>query len=166
MIMNQGDAFAFKAIDGNYKAIICTSVYKESSPHTYRFAALTYSKPEVPSINDIIDSDFFGVANTKEGHFKYSNEALNKMWGIYTGMKPYYVGAYGFIIWRKDLQKFKSELIYIGNLKILDNIDKNGNGGVNASSWPFLQSFFNDQIKVTLNGRGQKTFKVTSILSE
>jgi hypothetical protein len=81
-------------------------------------------------------------------------------------MKPYYVGAYGFIIWRKDLQKFKSELIYIGNLKILDNIDKNGNGGVNASSWPFLQSFFNDQIKVTLNGRGQKTFKVTSILSE
>lgn len=77
MIMNQGDAFAFKAIDGNYKAIICTSVYKESSPHIYRFAALTYSKPQVPSINDIIDSDFFGVANTKEGHFKYSNEALN-----------------------------------------------------------------------------------------
>ncbi|WP_114940506.1 hypothetical protein [Mucilaginibacter endophyticus] len=164
--MTQGDVLTFLAADNRYKMIICTSIYNEKSPHNYTFAALTYNSEKIPTVVDAVEDDFWGVANIRNDIFKYSNSELENMWMIHPEIKRCQLGSYGFIIWRKDYLKFKDKMMLIGNLKIINNLDKNGNGGVNASSWSFLQGFFNNEVSSVLKYKSQKMFKVRSILCE
>lgn len=164
--IKMGDLLTFKASDNNYKVLLCTSVYKERSPHYYTFAALTYSGEEKPTLPDAIDSKFFGVGNTHNEIFKYSDAALVKIWSIHPEIKNYLLGSYGFTIWRKDFMKFQEHFEFIGNLQILEHIDKNGCGSVNASSWDFLKNFFNEELEAILRYRGQKMYKVKSIIKD
>ncbi|WP_125047745.1 hypothetical protein [Pontibacter arcticus] len=162
--INQGDVLTFKASDERFKVLLCTSTHKEISPKNFTFAALTIDEQEKPTIETIIDSDFFGIGNTKNDYFKYSDEELERMWSIHPELKPYFLGSYGLIIWRKDLMKFQDNFEIIGSLKIVDNLDKNGNGSMNASDWDYLTDFFNGKYISILMGRGQKLFKVKSII--
>lgn len=38
--------------------------------------------------------------------------------------------------------KFRENFDKIGSLKVIDNLDKNGNGGMNASDMTFLDNLF------------------------
>ncbi|TSJ40599.1 hypothetical protein FO440_12680 [Mucilaginibacter corticis] len=157
-----GDILSFKGIDKKYKAIICTGIYKDHNPHYYEFAATTYSDENKPSLVDIINSKFYGVGNNKS--FDYSKLELDNMWKIHPEVKPYYIGSYGFLIWKKDLRTFYSELELVGNINIVHNLAQNGNGSVNASSLNFLRDFFAfDSLNILLE-RGQETYQVKSIL--
>lgn len=164
--INQGDLLTFKATDDKYKVFLCTSTYKEKSPQNFSFAALTYDNEDKPTVEDILHTDFWGIGNTKNDYFKYSDIELNQMWRIHPETKPYFLGSYGLIIWRKDLMKFRDNFEIIGNLKIVDNLDKNGNGGMNASDWDFLKDFFTNKINSVLPDRGQKTFKLKAIIKD
>ncbi|GAB3720702.1 hypothetical protein [Flavobacterium koreense] len=164
--INQGDLLTFKANDEKYKVLLCTSTHKEKSPQIFTFAALTYDDIEKPNAEKILNSDFWGVGNTKNDHFKYSDNELNKMWSIHPYIKPYFLGSYGLVIWRKDFMKFRENFELIGNLKIVDNLDKNGNGGMNASDWSFIKDFFAKNFNAILADRGQKNFKVKSIIRD
>ena len=154
----------FKATDNKYKVLLCTSTYKDKSPQNFTFAALTYDSFDKPTITNILDSEFLGIGNTKNDYFKYSDKELNKMWTMHPETKPYFLGSYGFTIWRKDFMKFRDNCDVLGNLKIVDNLDKNGNGSMNASDWTFLNKFFSDNYILVLSNRGQKPFKLKSIL--
>lgn len=162
--IQQGDVITFISSDNKYKALLCTSTHKDKSPQNYTFAALTYSSHKKPVVDDLIASEFYGVGNTKNDYFKYSESEIEKIWRIHPEIKPYFMGSYGFIIWRKDFMKFRDNFEIIGNLNIVDNLDKNGNGGTNASDWDFLKDLFTDKLKNKLNERGQNTFKVISII--
>ena len=162
--INQGDLLTFRASDKKYKVLLCTSTYKDTSPQSFTFAALTYDSSEKPTITNILDSDFWGIGNAKNDHFKYSDIELDKMWSFHPETKPYFLGSYGLVIWRKDLMKFRDNLEIIGNIKIVDNLDKNGNGSMNASDWAFLNEFFSDDYISVLSNRGQMPFKLRSIL--
>lgn len=162
--INQGDLLTFKTTDNKFKVLLCTSTYKVKSPQNFTFAALTYDSFDKPTIVDILDSEFLGIGNTKNDYFKYSDKELNKMWTIHPETKPYFLGSYGLIIWRKDFMKFRDNFEVLGNLKIVDNLDKNGNGSMNASGWSFLNQFFSNTYIATLINRGQKPFKLESIL--
>ena len=162
--VNQGDILTFKAADGRYKALLCTSTYKEKSPRNFTFAALAYDSVEKPTLESICETDFFGIGNRKSDYFKYADNELDRMWTLHPEVKPYYLGSYGLIIWRKDFMKFRDNFEFIGNVKIADNLDKNGSSGMNASDWNFLQAFFNEKFKTILPERGQAVFKVKAIL--
>jgi hypothetical protein len=54
----------------------------------------------------------------------------------------------------------------VGNIKIVNNLDKNGNGGVNASDWYFLYEFFSDAGIGILSERGQGIYRLESIIHE
>jgi hypothetical protein len=62
--------------------------------------------------------------------------------------------------------KFRDNFEIIGNLKIVDNLDNNGNGGMNPSDWSFITDFFTFKINSVLPERGQKTFKLKAIVKE
>lgn len=164
--INQGDLLTFKTADERYKVLLCTSASKEKSPQNFSFAALTYDNEDKPTVEDILLSDFWGIGNTKNDYFKYSDIELNKMWNIHPETKPYFLGSYRLIIWRKDFMKFRDNFEIIGNLKIVDNLDNNGNGGVNPSDWSFITDFFTFKINSILPERGQKTFKLKAIVKE
>jgi hypothetical protein len=164
--VNQGDLLTFKAADDRYKTFLCTSTYKEKSPQNFTFAALTYDSLDKPTIESIYESEFYGIGNRKSDHFKYSDKELQRMWTIHPEIKPYDLGSYGLIIWRKDLMKFRDNFELIGNIKIVDHLDKNGSGGMNASDWNLLQEFFNEKFKAVLPERGQTAFKVKAILRD
>ena len=162
--INQGDVLTFIADDGKHKAIICTSVYKEKSPQNFTFAATTVDQEGLPSINDVTENGFYGIGNRIADYFKYSEEEINNMWNQHPEIEPYHLDSYGLVIWRKDFMKFRDNFNLIGNLKLVDNLDKNGNGSMNSSDWMFLKDFFNQKFKNVLLERGQKQFKVKAII--
>ncbi|MCC9065637.1 hypothetical protein [Flavobacterium piscisymbiosum] len=165
--IKQGDLFSFIADDGKYKALLCTGIYIDKSPNNFTFCALTYSSYEKPTIEITKESSFFGVGDaTKNNIYKHSDEELEKMWIIHPEIKPYILGCYNFIIWRKDFMKFRDNFEFIGNLNVVNNIDKNGNGSVNASNWEGLKNLFNEKLYEIMSQRDQKIFKLKSIIKE
>ena len=162
--INRGDVIAFKANDQRYKALICTSTFKDGSPQYFTFAALTINQEKLPSLVEIEESYFYGIGNRKDNTFEYSEKELVNMWSIHPEIKPYFLGSYGLIIWRKDFIKFMENLEFVGQLNIIGNLDKNGNGSVNASDWEYLKDFFDERYKRMLAERGQKLFKTSAII--
>jgi hypothetical protein len=162
--INKGDILTFKADDGKYKVIICTSVYMEKSPYHFTFAATTIDQVDLPSIDDVIEHDFYGIGNIKANFFIYSKEEIENMWSEHPEIEPYHLGSYGLIIWRKDFRKFKDNFNLIGNFNIVDNLDKNGNGSMNSSGWTFIKDFFNQKYKSVLPERSQRQFKIKAII--
>ena len=160
----QGDVLSFLADDNKYKAMLCTSVHNDRSPQYCYFAATTYSSATKPSLEDILYSNFYGIGNTRSEYFAYTESELEHMWAIHPEVKPYFLGSYHFIIWKKDLRAIQSNLELVGNLSIISNLDMHGNGGVNASSWDFLRQFFTDSGLNKLSERGQRTYSLKSIL--
>jgi len=163
--VNKGDLLTFKAADGKYKALLCTSVYKDKSPHNFSFAVLTYDSIEKPTFEKILEGEFFGIGN-RYSCFAYSDNEVERMWTLHPEINPYHLGSYGLIIWRKEFVKFRDNIEIIGNIEIIDHLDKNGNGGMNGSDWNFLQDFFNEKFKTILPDRGQKVFKIKAILRD
>jgi len=164
--INKGDILTFKGTDNRYKSILCTSCHREKSPHNFTFAALTFDDFKKPSIEDIYDTKFYGIGNIKDDYFQYSSSEREKIWATHPEIKPYCLGTYGIIIWKKDLMKFKNNVELIGNINIVDNLDKNGRSGLNTSDWNFLTDFFTEKYKSILQARGQKTFKLRSVIRD
>jgi hypothetical protein len=164
--LNKGDVLTFKGLDNLYKAILCTSCYKEKNPHNFIFAALTFDDEYKPSLDDIYKTDFYGIGNIKDDYFQYSPYERERIWKTHPEIKPYSLGSYGLIIWSKDFMKFRDKVELVGNIDIVDNLDKNGSGSLNASDWGFLTDFFTDKYKTILEERGQKTFKLQSIIRD
>lgn len=165
-VVNQGDILTFIAADGNYKVFLCTSTYKERSPHFFIFTALTYDNKKQPTIEDIEESSFFGIGNRKNSYFSYSDKELEQIWAVHPEIIPYQLGSYGFFIQRKNFMKFRENFKFICNFKILDNLDKNGNGSINSDDWNYLKEFFNEKLNTVMLDRGQKTFKIKSIIQK
>lgn len=164
--INKGDVLTFRASDNKFKLILCTSVYKERSPFNFTFAALTYTAETVPTLKNIINCEFYGIGNRNNEYFKYTSTELNKMWAIHPEIKPYFLGSYGLIIWRKDFLKFRNNFQIICNLSIIDNLDKNGSGGMNASVLTVLDALFVNKLSILENELGQQKFKIKAILKD
>lgn len=164
--INQGDILTFRAADNKYKALICTSTNKNKSPQSFTFMALTIESGEKLTMSSVLEGEFFGIGNALSNYFIYSEQELNKMWAVHPEIKPYSIGTYGHIIWRKDFLKFSENFELVGNLQIVDNLDKNGNGFINVSSWEFLNNYFNEKFKTLLDQNGQKKYKVQAIVKD
>lgn len=164
--ISKGDILTFRASDNKFKLILCTSVYKERSPFNFTFAALTYTSKTIPTLENIMNCEFYGIGNCSKDYFKYTNTEINKMWAIHPEIKPYFLGSYGVIIWRKDFLKFRDNFEVICNLSIIDNLDKNGSGGMNASALAVLDALFVNKLSILENGRGQQKFKIKAILKD
>lgn len=165
--IHKGDLLTFKDVSGKYKVLLCMSTNKNKSPHTFTFCALTIDTIEKPTVAAVKASSFFGVGNsTKTNFYKHSEEEVEKMWAIEPEIKPYFLGCYNFIIWKKDFMKFRDHFEFIGNLKIVTYIDKNGNGAVNASSWVYLKNLVNEKLTEMMSEKDQKIFKLKAILKE
>jgi hypothetical protein len=160
----QGDLISFKASDENYKVLLCTSTFKERSPQYFTFAALTYNSSIKPDLSNILSIEFLGIGDTRNDLFKYPEIQLEKMWHIHPEIKPSLLGSYGLIIWRNEFMKMSDHFEIICNIKIVDNLDKNGNGSMNASDWNYLNQFFASDFISVLKNRGQKLFKLNSII--
>tara|TARA_R110000868_G_C10586236_1_gene739127 strand:+ start:58 stop:567 length:510 start_codon:yes stop_codon:yes gene_type:complete len=161
--IEQGDLLTFKTVDGNYRVIMCTETDKKS-PQNFSFIALTYNSSEIPNEIEIRKESFWGCGTSKANYYKYSLEEQERMWTLHPEIKPFLIGGYNLIIWRKDFLKFRDRILKIGNLDIVNNIDKNGNYGINVSSWESLNNFFSVQIEIIFKDIGQKTFKIESII--
>ena len=164
--VSKGDVLAFKASDNKYKLVICTSYYKDRSPFRFNVAALNYSSDKMPVLDDVLDCEFYGIGNRINEYFKYSQKELDKMWTIHPEIKPYSLGTYGLLIYRKDFIKFRDNFELICNLDIVDNLHINGNGGMNASALHVLDDLFVNKLPILENVRGQRRFRVQAIIRD
>ena len=164
--LNQGDFLTFIASDGKYKVIFCTSTYRKKSPQYFFLGATSLSMDTKPTIQDIVNSEFFGIAKKKEGAFKYSESELEKMWALHPEIKPCFLGTYGILIQRKELKVFRENFEFVANLSIVSNIDKNGDGSFYPGNKTFMNNFFTNNLKNIMEQRGQKQYKLKAILKD
>jgi hypothetical protein len=164
--INQGDCLTFKTSDNRYKVIFCTSTYKEKSPQTFTFAPTTFDKDLKPNLGDISDTEFYGKGNSKNEFFKYSDKELEKMWTFHPNNKPYFLGTYGILILRKEFMKMRENFELLGNLLIVDNLDKNGSGSFYPGNIDNLDNFLTKDLELLMEQRGQYKFKFRAILKD
>ncbi|RJE73083.1 GIY-YIG nuclease family protein [Reichenbachiella sp. MSK19-1] len=163
--LNQGDFLTFKASDNHFKLFFCTSVFKQASPHNFTFAATNYSDTNKPTTESIIHTKFYGIGNRRDEYFKYPSDQLENMWSVHPEIKPNFLGSYGLTIWRKEFMSFRDNFELIGNLNIVTNLDKNGNGSMNASDKEVLNDLFVGNINELMEQRGQQLFETKAILA-
>lgn len=93
--VHKGDVLTFKGLDNRHKAILCTSCYKEKSPHNFTFAALTFDNECKPHMEDIYETYFYGIGNISDDYFQNSSTERETIWRIHPEIKPYSLGACG-----------------------------------------------------------------------
>lgn len=165
--ISKGDILAFKGKDEKYKIIFCTSTYKERSPYHFTFAGTDINQNEKPTIKNAIESNFFGIENRVNKYSPYfKEEEIKQMWRLHPEINPYHLGSYGFIIWRKYFLKFRDKVELIGNIEIVNNLDLNGNGSMNSSSWKSLNNVFSNNLEAIMGQRGQKKYQVKAIIKK
>jgi hypothetical protein len=164
--INKGDVFAFQGLDERYKAILCTSTLKVRRPFLFEFTALTIDTLIKPSLEDIVATDFYGKGNRYDEYFEYSEAEKLKMWRVHPEIKPYCLGSYGLGISRRDFMKARDHFHFLGNLNVVDHLDKHSGSGMNASDWDFLKEFFTDKFKTVFQERGLNTYRVAAIIRD
>jgi hypothetical protein len=164
--ITKGDVLIFQGFDQKYKAILCTTTMKIGSPFLFEFAALTIDMEMKPDLDDIRSAHFFGKGNRYDDFFEYAEAEKRKMWKLHPEIHPYCLGSYGLLISRKDLMKARDHFDLIGNLNIVDHLDKHSGSGMNASDLDFLRDFFTDKYKTILPDRGLIAFRVEAIVRE
>ncbi|WP_299436860.1 hypothetical protein [uncultured Aquimarina sp.] len=160
--INFGDFLSFKASDGFYRVLFCSSVQKSRSPYYFNFSATTIKAKEKPTINDIRNSKYYGKGN--RNGYKFENNELEKIWDLHPEIKPNYLGTYELLITRKNFMSFRDKFELISNLPILKNLNKNGNGGMNASELNILDNFFVNRIEKFMTEQNQEEYLTEAIL--
>ena len=160
--INFGDFLSFKASDGFYRVLFCTSVQKSRSPYYFNFSATTIRTKEKPTIADIRNSKYYGKGN-RNGR-KFEENELEKMWKFHPEIKPNYLGTYELLITRKDFMSFRDKFELIENLPILDNLMLNGSGGMNASDLDVLDNLLVSRIENFMEEQNQKKYSTEAIL--
>lgn len=159
-----GDVLTFNLNNGFYRVFICTKREIERSPHYYIFSCLNYNSKRVPTVAEVLECDFFGAITRSTNYLPYSDAENEKIWSFYPNIRPNILGNYGILISRKDLMKFNDRIEKICNFKIIENLDLHGTGSMNASSWDYINEFFDEDYKKIFLERGQNLFKVKSIV--
>ncbi len=157
-----GDFLSFEASDGFYRVLFCSSVQKSRSPYFFNFSITTIKSKAKPTINDIRDSHYYGKGN-QNGHQFKKNE-LEKMWELHPEIKPNYLGTYELLITRKSFMSFRDKFELISNLPVLENLDLNGNGGMNASDLNILDDLFVNRMDSFMTSQNQEKYLTEAIL--
>jgi hypothetical protein len=85
---------------------------------------LTFDSTERPSLKNISEGGFYGVGNVRDPYFKFSDQECERVWKVHPEVKPYSLGSYRLEIWRTDFMKFRDRMDLVGNLKIVNDLDK------------------------------------------
>jgi len=157
-----GDFLSFKTSDGFYRVLFCSSVQKSRSPYFFNFSATTIKSKTKPTINDIRSSHYYGKGSRNRQ--KFEEDELKKMWGLHSEIKPNYLGTYELLITRKDFMSFKKDFEFISNIPILENLNLNGSGGMNASNINVLDDLFVNRIENFMKSQGQEKYLTEAII--
>lgn len=160
--INLGDFLSFKASDGFYRVLFCSSIQKSKSPYHFNFSVTTIKSKIKPNIKDIRSSHYYGKGNRNS--FKFDESALKKMWELHPEIKPYYLGTYELLITRKSFISFRDKFELIDNLPILENLMQNGSGGMNASDLDVLDNFLVNRVQDFMKEQSQKKYSTEAIL--
>ena len=152
----------FKASDGFYRVLFCSSVQKSRSPYFFNFSVTTIKTVEKPTINDIRNSQYYGKGNRNDHRFEEIE--LEKIWGFHPEIKPYYLGTYELLISRKDFMSFGDNFELIANLPILENLILNGSGGMNAGDLHVLDNLLVSTIESFMKDQNQQKYSTEAIL--
>lgn len=117
-------------------------------------------------MENIKSTNFYGKGNRYDEYFQNSETEKSKMWRVHPEIHPYCLGSYELLISRKDFMKDRYKFHFVGNLNIVDHLDKHSGSGMNASDWNFLSEFFTNKFRTVFSERGLNIFKVAAIIRD
>jgi hypothetical protein len=164
--VHPGDVFTFIGVDHLYKAILCIQVDKTKSPFYYKFAALTFSRAEKPSREELINGEFYGNTNRRYYPEYHSKELVEHMWAIHPETKPYYLCAYQLMILRKEFNRLYNDLEWITRLPIIFENTHVGCRITRVDTLGRLQTFFLSGIQKEIDLYFTIPFKVKALIKE
>ena len=155
----------------NHFGLICSSIDKKRSPHSYSFLPISHISPEPLTINDFLTGNFYATFSGVSSSFDNPEQIIKNLqpdietiWETYPQNYPYNLMAYNIMILRKDFLKMQSLFTnMVGRLHVIDNLVNYPTGSVNGGSEEVLSEFLSD-LKPTMEYRNQKEFAVEHIV--
>ncbi len=165
-----GQCFSINFGDSNF-GLICSSIDKKRSPHSYSFLPISHRSTEQLKIDDFLTGNFYatfgGISKSfdnPEQIIKNSQPDIEVIWEMYPQNYPYNLMAYNIMILRKDFLKMEHLFTnIIGHLDVIENLVNYPAGSINGGSEEVLSELLSD-LKSTMEHRNQKEFAVEHIL--
>ncbi len=165
-----GQCFSIKFGNSHF-GLICSSIDKKRSPHSYSFLPISHVWTEQLTMNDFLNGKFYGTFSGVSSDFDNPEQIvkdlqpdIERIWEKYPQNYPYTLMAYNIMILRKDFLKMQHLFTsIIGRLSIFENLVNYPNGSINGGSEEVLSEFLSD-LKATMEYRNQKEFAVEHVL--
>lgn len=146
LYFNPDDVLTFKLNDGNYKAVICTSIDQYRGQCNYILVPTTYSSPIKPSITDFCDKDILGRqfgSGYDQNSTQQQQPGIERIWELSGGNCNFFFGVIKIAVDHKDFIQFKDRFEKVGTIRIIEGLKQTGSLGY-AGDYNRFEEIFGD----------------------
>jgi hypothetical protein len=146
LYFNPDDVLIFMLNDGNYKAVICTSIDQYRGQCNYILVPTTYNSPIKPSISDLYDKDILGRqfgSGYDQNSTRQQQPGIERIWEISGGNCNFFFGVIKIAVDHKDFIQFKDRFEKVGTLSIIEGLKQTGSFSY-AGDYSRFEEIFGD----------------------
>jgi len=137
-IFQKGDLIVYEQLNKIYTALLCVDTAIEKGKVWYTFTPTSYFNQAIPTIDEIIDFELYGVRIAVSGDRKSISESQNgvsALWDLYPeelfpipANSPFLIGLVQEFVQHKNIIQFKDKFHRTGTLKLKEQFNKQGSG--------------------------------------
>ena len=140
------DLLTFQLKDGNYRAVICTSIDQYRGQCNYILVPTTYNSNKKPAVEDMINEEILGRtigSSCDPQTVREMQPGIDRIWSLSGGDCNFFFGLIMHAVDHKDFIDFKEKFERVGTLKIVDGLKRMGSFGY-ESSFDRFETIFSD----------------------
>lgn len=147
------DLLTFQLKDGNYRAVICSTITQYRGQCNYILVPTTYNSKKKPTVEDLKDKEILGRQIGSGYDQQITREmqpGIERIWNLSGGNCNFFFGVIQHAVDHKDFVKFKDKFEKVGTLKIVEGLKKMGSFGyeVNFERFETIFGDLENQIKI------------------
>lgn len=126
------DLLTFQLKDGNYRAVVCTSIDQYRGQCNYILVPTTYNSSIKPTVEKLIDKEILGRvigSGYDQQTTKERQPGIERIWQLTGKNCNFFFGVIKLAVNHKDFINFKDRFEKIGTLKIIEGLKETGSFG-------------------------------------
>ncbi|MCD2425512.1 hypothetical protein LQ567_22195 [Niabella pedocola] len=138
------DLLAFQLKDGNYRAVICTTIDQYRGQCNYIFVPTTYNAAKKPTADDLKDQEILGNrigSGYDQQTTRDMQPGIERVWALAGCDCNFFFGVIQMAVNHKDLVNFKDRFEKVGTLKIIEELKKAASFGYEEDFEAFEEVF-------------------------
>jgi hypothetical protein len=128
----QDDLLTFKLSDGNYRAVICSSIDQYRGNCDYILIPTTYNSSKKPTVEDLLDKEIVG-RKIGSGYDRDTTQqhqpGIERIWAFEGVNHTFFFGLDKIGVSHKNFFNFKDKFECVGTLRIVEGLKETGSLG-------------------------------------